>query len=71
MSNETGHPFTFTDCYRGDNVKLCGQCMKPESLHKFGETSKLTNDCKLRHGVLIVDHGLFGDTYSCESRLDK
>lgn len=30
-----------------------------------------TADCKKRGGVQIIDHGLFGDTYSCESRLDK
>jgi len=30
-----------------------------------------TADCKKRGGVQIIDHGLFGDTYSCESRLDR
>lgn len=28
-----------------------------------------TDDCKQRHGVLIVDHGMFGDNYSCQSYL--
>lgn len=33
--------------------------------------AQITSDCKQRRGVLIVDHGMFGNTYSCESRLDK
>lgn len=33
--------------------------------------NQVTVDCKARHGVLIVDHGMFGDYYSCQSRLDK
>lgn len=41
-SPEMGHPFTFTNIYRGDNVPLCGQCMKPASLHKFDESTKLS-----------------------------
>lgn len=31
--------------------------------------SQQENDCKARHGIEIVDHGLFGNTYSCESNL--
>jgi hypothetical protein len=30
-----------------------------------------TNDCKKVGGVQIIDHGMFGDTYSCEPHLDK
>lgn len=30
-----------------------------------------TQDCKKVGGVQIIDHGLFGDTYSCEARLGK
>lgn len=28
-------------------------------------------DCKKVGGVQVIDHGMFGDTYSCEPRLDK
>lgn len=30
-----------------------------------------TDDCKAVHGVLIIDHGTFGDTYSCQPRFDR
>lgn len=30
-----------------------------------------TDDCKKVGGVQIIDHGLFGDTYSCQPRLDR
>lgn len=30
-----------------------------------------TDDCKKVGGVQIIDHGMFGDTYSCQQRLDK
>lgn len=30
-----------------------------------------TEDCKKVGGVQIIDHGIFGDTYSCQPRLDK
>lgn len=33
--------------------------------------AQITSDCSQRHGILIVDHEMFGDDYSCESRLDK
>jgi hypothetical protein len=33
--------------------------------------SQQESDCKAVHGVEIVDHGMFGDTYSCNAYLDK
>lgn len=30
-----------------------------------------TDDCKKVGGVQIIDHGMFGDTYSCQPRLDR
>jgi hypothetical protein len=30
-----------------------------------------TNDCKKVGGVQVIDHGMFGDTYSCQPRLDR
>ena len=29
------------------------------------------SDCKAQNGVEIVDHGMFGDYYSCQPYLDK
>lgn len=33
--------------------------------------AQLKSDCAKRGGVVIDDPGMFGDTYSCESRLDR
>lgn len=29
------------------------------------------DDCKAVHGILIIDHGMFGDTYSCNPDYSK